>query len=236
MKKDHKIPKITFVLAICFFMLTISVYGMTWLPGGSGTKETPHRVPRTTSNLKIDGVLNEKAWEEALVLELNYEVIPGENIKPPVRTEVLLIYSDTRFYAAFRAYDPVPSAIRARIRERDNFGGDDWVAIALDTFNDERRAYNFCCNPFGVQADEITSPEGGGEAWDAIWYSAGRLNKEGYIVEMAIPFSSLRFQRKRGQQVWGIDALRSYPICARQRNWLVLPGLHPGKILSLIPH
>ncbi|UCH94101.1 MAG: carbohydrate binding family 9 domain-containing protein [Candidatus Aminicenantes bacterium] len=194
-----------------FVVLFFLVYG-TLLTG-----KTPHRVPPVTSKVKIDGILNEKAWEKALVMELKYEVRPGENIEPPVKTEVLLTYSKSYLYAAFRAYDPNPSSISAHIRERDNIGGDDWVAISIDTFNDQRLAFSFLCNPFGVQSDEIASPEGGGEAWDAIWNSAGRINNQGYVVEMAIPFSSLLFQRKGSNQdqVWGIDAVRSYPRSVR---------------------
>ncbi|MCP5105934.1 MAG: carbohydrate binding family 9 domain-containing protein [bacterium] len=180
------------------------------LPG-----KTPHRIPGAASKIKIDGTLDEDAWNKALVMKLNYEVRPGENIESPVKTDVLLIYGKDSLYVAFRAYDPNPSTIRARIRERDNIDGDDWVAIVLDTFNDERRTYNFYSNPFGVQADEIASPEGGGEGWDAIWNSAGRITKEGYTVEMAIPFSSIRFQRESGDQVWGIDAIRNYPRSVR---------------------
>ncbi len=171
----------------------------------------PLRIPGTAAKIKIDGVMDEKAWEQALVMELNYEVQPGENINPPVRTEVLFMYGKTHFYVAFRAYDPDPSSIRAFFRERDKIGGDDWVAISLDTFNDQRHSYGFFCNPLGVQSDEIATPEGGGESWDAIWDSAGRLTKEGYVIEMAIPFSSLRFQRINGDQIWGVDAIRSYP-------------------------
>ncbi|MDQ1351766.1 MAG: hypothetical protein QG657_2071, partial [Acidobacteriota bacterium] len=171
----------------------------------------PQRIPVTSAKIKIDGVLDEKAWEQALVMELKYEVQPGENIVPPVRTEVLFLYSKTHFYVGFRAYDPDPSRIRSVFRERDQIGGDDWVSISLDTFNDQRHSYGFYCNPFGIQLDEISTPEGSGESWDAIWDSAGKLTKEGYLVEIAIPFSSLRFQRKSGDQVWGIDAIRSYP-------------------------
>ncbi|MCP4229782.1 MAG: hypothetical protein GY771_06500, partial [bacterium] len=123
------------------------------LPG-----KTPHRIPGAASKIKIDGTLDEDAWNKALVMKLNYEVRPGENIESPVKTDVLLIYGKNSLYVAFRAYDPNPSTIRARIRERDNIDGDDWVGIVLDTFNDERRTYNFYSNPFGVQADEIASP------------------------------------------------------------------------------
>jgi hypothetical protein len=94
--------------------------------------------------------------------------------------------------------------------DRDNFPDHDFVGLVLDTFNDERRSYDFYCNPLGIQTDGSETPQGWVE-WDAIWNSAGRITGDGYIVEMAIPFSSLQFQRKKGDQVWGIDAIRIYP-------------------------
>jgi len=96
-------------------------------------------VPKTEIEITLDAVLDEAAWQNALVLELKYEVRPGENVTPPVRTEVLLTYDTKNFYAAFRCYDPDPSAIRTHLRDRDTLGGDDWIALILDTFNDERR-------------------------------------------------------------------------------------------------
>ena len=110
---------------------------------GSGTVEDPYLVPKTDSEISVDAVLGEEAWEKALMLELKYEVRPGENIPPPVRTEVLLTYNQSNLYAAFRCYDPNPSAIRAHLRDRDTLGGDDWIALILDTFNDERRSFDF---------------------------------------------------------------------------------------------
>ncbi len=171
-----------------------------------------HQVPKIEGQIRVDGILDDPAWQEALTLEIGVEVRPGENIPAPVRTTVLLCYTDSHFYAAFRAYDPDPSAIRARYADRDRLWADDWVALVLDTFNDERRSFDFFVNPLGIQADSIeTAGEGGGPEWDAIWDSAGRIDGEGYIVEIAIPFSSLRFQPKDGDQTWGFDAVRSYP-------------------------
>jgi hypothetical protein len=183
---------------------------------GAAESNKHYRVPQVDGKIKPDGILDEKVWEKALVLELNYEVRPGENIPPPVRTEVLLANSKTHLFVAFRAYDPKPAKIRARISDRDELGLQDWVGVILDTFNDERRSFDFLCTPFGVQADFIeTSGDDTGGDWDAIWDSGGRINEQGYFVEMSIPFSSLRFQRKEGDQVWGFDAVRSYPRTVR---------------------
>lgn len=211
--------------SVWFFMLISVLLFVTdpVLAGEEGvSKKKLYKVPAVTSKVKIDGILNEALWQEALVLELKYEVEPGENIEPPVKTEALLAYGPGSLYVAFHAYDSNPSQIRARFTDRDNIDNDDYVGIVLDTFNDSRRTYNFYANPHGIQADSITSMTGGGREWDAIWDSAGRVNEEGYIVEMAIPFSSLRFQRKKGDQVWGIDVVRSYP-----RNLSHVIGLFP---------
>ena len=176
-------------------------------------REVPLEVPRAASHVTIDGVIDEPAWNEALRLELDYEVSPGDNIPPPVRTEVFLTYDDHQVLVAFRAYDPEPGRIRARYRDRDHAWQDDWVGIVLDTFNDERRAYEFLSNPLGVQTDAINDDVNHNydESWDAIWASAGRLTDFGYEVEIAIPFNQIRFQDLEGPQIWGIDAIRSYP-------------------------
>jgi len=138
-------------------------------------------------------------------------VRPGENIPAPVQTEALLCYDDHNIYAGFRCYDPEPEKIRAHFSDRDDIWSDDWILILFDTFNDNRRTYDFTCNPFGIQGDMIETPTGGGGSWDAIWESHGRITEEGYIVEMAIPFSSLGFQRSATDQIWGFDVVRSYP-------------------------
>lgn len=188
-------------------------------PGTAGTAADPHIVPVTDDEIKIDASLDENAWANALVLELKYEVQPGENVPPPVRTEVLLTYDTSHLYIAFRCYDPEPSAIRAHLSDRDNVGGDDWAGVVLDTFNDERRSFDFVANPLGVQWDFIETSSGS-PSWDAIWESAGRITTWGYALEMSIPFNQLRFQRSQEPQVWGFDAFRSYPRSQRHHMGL----------------
>jgi len=174
------------------------------------------RVPSTSSDVIIDGVLNDPAWQEAVVIELPYEIDPGENLPARVKTECLLISGTNHLYVAFRAYDPEPSLIRAHYMDRDTSWDDDWVLIALDPFLDQRRAFQFLANPLGVQMDDILNEVVSGEAeidstWDAIWDSAGKITDNGYVVEMAIPFTSLRFPRGQKEQKWGFQALRHYP-------------------------
>ena len=191
-------------------------------PSSAATDESPLNVPLVSSGVDVDGVLDEPVWSRARRLELTYEVEPGDNIPPPVKTAVLIAYDTNRLLVAFVADDPDPGSIRARISDRDGLYDDDWVSIVLDTFNDQRRSFTFFCNPLGVQADGVeTSTSGVDISWDAIWESAGRITAEGYVVEMAIPFCSLRFQQSEGDQIWGFDAVRLWPRQDRHKIGLV---------------
>ncbi len=171
----------------------------------------PYRIPYVNANIKVDGYLNESVWENAVKVDANIEVDPGENIPAPVRTQALLMYDQNNIYVGFHAYDPDPSKIQAHLCDRDNMYDDDWILILFDTFNDQRRSYDFFSNPLGIQGDQIESTTGGGGSWDAIWESAGRITDEGYVVEMVIPFRTMSFPRTEGEQIWGFDVVRSYP-------------------------
>jgi hypothetical protein len=171
----------------------------------------PHQIPRVEAQVVVDGVLNEVVWGEAWTMTLDYEVRPGENTPAPIKTEVLVMHDANRLYVGFRAYDPEPGSIRAHLSDRDQLWGDDFVGVAFDTFNDERRNYLFIVNPLGVQTDLIELEANAASPWDGIWSSAAVVNDSGWSAEFEIPFSTLRFQRSAGPQVWGFDAIRGYP-------------------------
>ncbi|MBN1239968.1 MAG: carbohydrate binding family 9 domain-containing protein, partial [Gammaproteobacteria bacterium] len=216
--------------------------------------ETPS-VPRVEGDYTIDGVLDEAIWSSALTFDLLIETNPRENAPAPVRTHGYVVEDGTTLLVAFDAKDPNPELIRAYLRDRDTAYNDDFVGIVVDTFGDERRAFEFFVNPLGVQMDLIQDDVNGREddSWDAIWHSAGRINDGGYVVEMAIPFSQLRFPRAGTEQTWSIDMLRIYPrenrsllsISPRERGrncyLCQLPkvrgfeGAEPGKDLEVVP-
>lgn len=173
----------------------------------------PLSVPKIEDGIEIDGSIDEDLWEKALKLPLRYEVLPGENTPAPVSTYMYLAYTDKAVVVAFKCYDDNPTDIRARFSDRDKAFEDDFVGIVLDTFNDKRRAYEFFCNPLGVQIDAVRDEIGDeyDTSWNAIWDARGRITEQGYEVEMEIPFSQLRFPQDKGPFIWGIDANRSYP-------------------------
>jgi hypothetical protein len=181
-----------------------------------------YTVTEAASPVKIDGILDEEAWQTALNMDLPFEWSPGDNITPPVKTECMVTYNRSNLYIAFRCFDPEPRKIRSHLMNRDaidTFVQDDHIDIMIDCFNDERRAFQFRVNPLGVQTDAIFSGIEGYEdfSWDAIWDSVGKVTEFGYVVEIAIPFNQLRFPKNRDRQTWGFSAERSYPRSVRHR-------------------
>lgn len=219
---DHPSRKLPILLAC------VAVFGgMHCAAGLARAQEGPSparelRVERATSPIEIDGVLDEGAWENALVVPVRWEYQPGDAIEAPVETEALVTFDEKNLYVAFRAHDPEPRKIRANLMDRDSietFVQDDHVTFAIDTFNDERRAYQFRVNPLGVQADAFNSEVDGTEDWsfDLIWDSAGRITDEGYVVEVAVPMKQLRFPRVGDEMTWRMSFERSWPRSVRHR-------------------
>jgi hypothetical protein len=176
-------------------------------------------LPRTGETVTIDGVLDDEAWKYATKINIDTETNPGENIPARVTTVAYLIEDGEKLYIAFDAKDPDPQTIRAYLQDRDKAYNDDFVGIVLDTYNDERRAFEFFSNPLGVQMDltndDVNQRED--DSWNAIWDSAGQITDAGYIVEMEIPLNQLRFPHVEGKQTWGFDLLRFYPREKRYR-------------------
>ena len=170
-------------------------------------------IPRIDHSPKIDGILSVGEWDNATAINVNIETEPGYNTVAEVSTKAFLMEDGDVLYVAFVAEDDDIDQVRAFFRDRDGIWRDDRVGVVLDTFNDERRAYEFFVNPFGVQADRIYDDvnRNRDDSWNAIWQSAGKLNDKGYVVEMAIPFKQLRFSPNQERQTWGIDLVRNYP-------------------------
>ncbi len=212
-------------------------------------------ITRSTAPVKIDGVLDDEIWKTALAIPIEYEWQPGDNVRPPVETMSWVAFDDRHIYIAFDARDPEPAKIRAHLDDRDQPFADDTVGFFLDPFNDGRRGFQFRINALGVQMDASNSDVTGKEdwSWDAIWESRGEINSKGYVVEVAIPFSSLRFPRSSQPQTWGFMTMRDWPRSVRhrmrsqyfdnKRGCLVcqldklsgLEGMEPGRNLEITP-
>lgn len=170
-------------------------------------------IPTLPNSIAIDGELNEPQWQRSTHLTLDYVTQPYDNVVSPVNTDVYVFEDGQTLFIGFVAQDPNPSAIRAFYRDRDDIWSNDLVGIKLDTFNNQRLAYQFFVNPYGVQADAVENEMTGEESdsWNAIWQSAGRLTESGYVVEMAIPMRAMNFNESGQDKIWGAEFVRFYP-------------------------
>jgi hypothetical protein len=157
----------------------------------------------------IDGQLNDTVWKEAAVFNDFFQTQPGDNIAPTSPTEVRMGYDARHLYIAYKVTQD-RGRVRANVARRDNIFDDDYVGIYLDTFNDKRQAYCFFFNPLGVQADGTFS-EGDGEDYsvDIVMESKGTLTPDGFTIEIAIPFKSLRYEAGKDKK-WGIQIFRRF--------------------------
>jgi hypothetical protein len=181
----------------------------------SAANKEPLRIPRLSKAPKIDGVLDNPIWEtEALKIDDFIQLSPKENGVPTEKTVAYLGYDEKNLYVAFRAFDSQAPKVRCSVTKRDGCLEDDWVFIFLDTFNEKRRAFSFLLNPIGVQMDMIRVEEGGNDnmdgSWDTVFLSEGKVDAEGYTVEAAIPFKSLRFP-DADLKTWNIVLGRNLP-------------------------
>jgi hypothetical protein len=146
-------------------------------------------------------------WTGAATLENFYQIFPGDNVSTSKPTKVLIGFDKENLYLGFLAFDE-PEKVRATIAKRDAIFDDDTVRILFDTYDDQRRAYVLWFNPLGIQADGIhTEGVGIDYSVDVVMESKGRITSEGYVVEVAVPFKSLR--RKTGKdRLWGVHVFR----------------------------
>jgi hypothetical protein len=171
------------------------------------------------------------------------------------RTEAYLGYDATNLYVVFVCFDSEPDRIEARLSRREDALSDDKIDLFLDTFNDQRRAYVFTVNPYGVQADGTWVEQEGSDydrSFDTVWASRGTLTDEGFVIWIAVPFKSLRFPPEKEQE-WGLILVRwirrnnegsFWPyVTSRVEGRLNQEGrlrgisdVSPGRNLQLIPY
>jgi hypothetical protein len=204
--------------------LTFSLPEQEVNPLDSGTGFQPNIKPsleisRLKGVIQIDGELDDPGWEDAVMASNFTEISPGNQTKPPVKTVAWITYDDTYLYLGFLAYDD-PSSVRASFQDRDDIFGDDFIGIFLDTYGDATWAYEIYSNPLGIQGDLRWSDSSGEDmSFDIIFESGGKITDLGYQVELAVPFSSLRFPNKPIQS-WRATFLRIHPRDSRrQYSW-----------------
>ncbi|MBQ4800640.1 carbohydrate binding family 9 domain-containing protein [Pseudoalteromonas sp. MMG006] len=196
-----------------FSALFALIFALSFTTSILAAEKTQYSLSHINTDITVDGVLDEPHWQNATLVPIAFQDEPNEKGTPPVKTDAYMYEDGSNLYVAFVAEDPQPSQITAPLRDRDTLWQDDTVILIIDTFNDERSAYEFYVNPLGAQGDTRMSDTDGWQSdtsWDAIWDSAGKITEQGFVVEMRIPFKALRFPENKPDLTWGFAVLRNY--------------------------
>ena len=181
---------------------------------------------------KIDGMLNDRAWDAGEWSGDYVEWSPNENTPPSQPTKLKILYDDKNLYVAFRCYDASPDKIVDRLSRRDGFDGD-WVEINIGSLGDLRTAYSFTLSVSGVQGDEYITNDGQNwdNTWNPIWFARTNIDKEGWTAEIRIPLSQIRFGNAK-EQIWGIQSTRRFFRKEERSVWQRTPQNAPGWVSS----
>ena len=212
---------------------------------------TVTRAVRTSDFIRVDGRLDDAAWQSAPVTDIFTQLDPDEGKPASQRTEVRVLYDLSALYVGVRLHDS--GKIVGRLGRRDMpLGDSDWFGLMIDSYHDLRTAFGFDVNPAGVKRDEIKTIDTDDNSWDAVWDAATSVDSAGWTIEYRIPFSQLGFSSAT-EQVWGLQFER---VIGRNREYDVstfapkserggvpsygqlvgLRDIHQGHRLELLPY
>lgn len=164
---------------------------------------------RINNEINIDGNLNESVWSFAKKADDFYQFHPFNGNKATEKTEVKVLYDNSGIYIGAVMYDQAPDSILTELGKRDSDDriNADFFSLEINAFNDANIAYEFLISASGVQTDNQNTMTSCNQSWDAVWKSSVNINETGWVAELFIPFSSLRFPSAEIQE-WEINFFR----------------------------
>jgi len=216
-------------------------------PAGAATKSAP--IGRGSAPV-LDGRLDESVWEAATLIDDFHQVEPIEYAEPTEPMQVRLYYDDDALYIGARMFDSTPETINANVlRQGAQFWRDDFFAVIISPFNDQRNGYRFQLNPNGIRMEMLFfDTSSNDQNWNGIWYGAANRDSEGWTAEIAIPFKTLSFDPNN--DTWGINFARDLGRLQERSGWVSrnsnlnpsiageavgFEGLQLGRGLDIVP-
>ena len=190
------------------------------------------QIHRTFHPIKVDGEMDDEAWTKADSATNFFMVLPMDTSFAKVKTEVRMCYDDHAFYMLVICHKLIPGRYFVESLRRDFvFGKNDNFLVFIDPFNDQTNGFSFGANAAGAQWDG--SMYNGGQVdlnWDNKWISKVKNYPDKWVLEMAIPFTSIRY--KNGVKVWGINFSRNDLRTSEKSSWAPMPRQFPTASLA----
>ena len=211
-----------------FIHLTLILIGLLCGPASLQAQEREkNMMARYISDpITLDGELNESVWQSAEQTDSFWQYFPLDSIQAEYQTYVQMVYDDQTLYVGIRAEAPNGDYVVSTLRR--DFGGttNDNVTLMFDTFSDGANAFAFGVTPYGVRREVLVSGggiarEGFNPTWDIKWQAEATRYDDHYTVEIAIPFSSLKF--REGADTWRFRAYRWNLQTNEQSSWVRVP-------------
>jgi len=202
--------------------------------GSSATREIPSAVQAVRAvpgAPEVDGRLDDEAWLAAPPITEFLQKDPVEGAVPSESTEVRFVYTDRDLYVGFRGYDREPDRVYGRLMRRDQRASADGFSVIIDSYYDRRTAFEISINPSGTRRDVFIYNDGRGQddSWDPVYDWAARKDSLGWVVELKIPFSQLRFP-PRDSVVFGVRLRRNINRRNEEVNWPFFPRDQAGEV------
>jgi hypothetical protein len=175
-----------------------------------------YHATRTSDEIKIDGAVDETAWDAAEVGTGFYQTDPKEGIPATEETEFRILYDQDQIYVAVIAHQKESIIISDLKREFAATDGDQ-IALFFDTFGDKRNGFGFMTNPGSAMHDMQIAAGQLNESWDGVYEVASKIYDWGWSAEFAIPFKTLRFDDTGAEQSWGFNIQR---IMRAKNEWV----------------
>ena len=169
------------------------------------------RAVRIAEPIVVDGLLDDPVYEQVAVIDGFVQQLPDEGAPPTEPTEIWILFDDDNIYLSARCWDSQPDRMVADEMTRDAraIWRNELLSVIFDTFHDGRNGMNFSTNPLGGLMDNLVTDESAVNLdWNTVWDAQTSFFEQGWMVEMMIPFKSLRFKAGGGEQTWGINVSR----------------------------
>jgi hypothetical protein len=177
------------------------------------------------AGVNVDARFDDEVWSRAVWISDFIQREPIEGARPTVRTEVAFAYDETNLYVAGRMYDPNPSRIRANLARRDDNGESDRLKISLDSYENRQTYYTFVITAAGGRVDYFGADDedfNRDHSYDPIWVADAEVTEDGWVAEMAIPFSQIRFNQAE-DITFGLQINRYRPGDFEDLFWVPVP-------------
>ncbi|MEZ4986006.1 MAG: DUF5916 domain-containing protein [Saprospiraceae bacterium] len=166
----------------------------------------------------IDGVMDEPAWMKAVPAVDFVQFSPAPGTTPSQRSAVHVLYNNNGIYIGAKLMDARPDSIQKELSERDNIANADFFGVVFDAYRDGINGFEFITTAANVQFDAKISNMGEDESWDAVWDSAVSIDDNGWVVEMFIPYSAIRFPEQE-EHLWHFNIIRRITRVQEKSFW-----------------